>query len=234
MYRLNLLSKKVLITTDEVVAQSHSQNDMEVRKILPSIIPAEERFVRPAIGFAFYQQLIDEKNKTVTEENKSDLETAINSSLPAGAVPVTLKVGSIVNSAEFLTDANKALWYEYLWKLAAESVSLLTLAEGYVQQGAVGTFMAQPPAGPINNTSIVSPDLKSLQYVTGTKQKDRIDPLVESMHLWICYKKSVNKGSYPLYVRTCPCDELPDGISTKRKTQFLTDIYDDETNGCCS
>ena len=44
---------------------------------------------------------------------------------------------------------------------------------------------------------------------------------MERMHLWICKRKS----SYPLYKKECACDN-PDGVSWKRKTDWVFDPYE--------
>lgn len=235
MYRQNPLLKKVLITADEVVFHAPVKNEVHRREIEQSIIIAEERFIRPQLGFDLYMELIGQKNTVVTAANKDALETQINQSMPSGSTAVTLKEGDIVNALELMSTASyKELWTEHLWKLTAEAVMLITLPEGYIRFGSEGTHMSQPPAGPMSSSNIVAPELKALQYAIDKKLRDRIDPLTEAMHLWICYKRSQDKTLFTKYAQKCPCDDLPDGLSYKRKTQFLTDLYDDDENeDCC-
>lgn len=226
--------RNVLITNDEVVFHAPTKQTVDVRIIQQSIMIAEERFIRPALGFDFYESICLEKNKVVTSENKAALEAQINESLPTGSPVVTLNVGDIVNAMEFISNNNKELWKQFLWKLTAEAVLLLSVPEGFVQFGSEGTVHNQPPAGPINNTSIVSPELRTVKWATDKKLMDRIDPLTASMHQWICKKKKAEPSKYPLYEKKCECEE--DGISYKRKTSFIAGIYDDEDkkhNNCC-
>lgn len=235
MYRQNPLLKKVLITADEVVFHAPVKHEVDRREIEQSIIIAEERFIRPQLGFDLYMELLDQKNIVVTAGNKATLENQVNQSLPTDSTAVTLKEGDIVNALELMSTASyKELWTEHLWKLTAEAVMLITLPEGYIRFGSEGTHMSQPPAGPMSSSNIVAPELKALQYAIDKKLRDRIDPLTEAMHLWICYKRSQDKTLFTKYAQKCPCDDLPDGLSYKRKTQFLTDLYDDDENeDCC-
>jgi len=60
--------------------------------------------------------------------------------------------------------------------------------------------------------------------------QDVIDPLLEAMHQWLCMNKKNNPKLFLLYTKPCDCDAS--GVSYKRKTDILTDIYDDETHAC--
>lgn len=227
MYRINPLKRNVLIMTDEVIFHAPTKQTVDPRMIEQNIIVAEERLIRPALGTEFYFALIDQKNRLVTNTNKEGLQDQINSSLPSGSQAVTLTVGDVVNSQEFLIAENKVLWNQILWKLTAESVMLLALPEGFVQYGSTGAVFNQPPAGPMSaSNSIVTPDLRSMKWAADKKMSDRIDPLRESMHMWICLQKAdKSKGLYGLYQKPCDCDE--NGIAYKRKSDWVTGVYDD-------
>src|SRR5947207_928971 len=100
MYRLNPLKRNVLITTDEVIFHAPTKQTLDPRTIEQHIIVAEERFIRPALGYDFYQALVVAKNTLVTSSNKSTLETTINDSLEEGQKQVELTEGQVVNAYE--------------------------------------------------------------------------------------------------------------------------------------
>lgn len=232
MYRPNLLQRNVLITPDEIIFHAPTKETINPRMLEQHIIIAEERFIRPALGYEFYWALCDAKNRTITSSNKAATQTLINNSLGEDAQSITLAIGDIVNASEFLSSDNLELWKQHLWKLTAECVMLLALPEGYVQYGAVGTHMNQPPAGPIpNSTDIVSPDLPSLKFAMNKKLQDRIDPLREALHQWLCVKQKADSSKYTLYTKACDCDE--NGVAYKRKTDIVLGAYDEDDDDCC-
>lgn len=216
MYKLNTLSRNVLIMPDEVINQAQTKHTLDVRMIEPHIIVAEERFIVPALGYNFYEALIAEKNTVVTSSNKATLEEA------AGT---TLEVDWVVNASESLSPANKALWNRILWKYLAECVMIMAYPEGFVQFGSAGTIHDAPPAGPMNTSGNVTPDLRSLKWAMDKKMLDRINPLAESMHLWLCKQKKADDSLYELYCKKCDCDH--DGVPYKRRTDIILDLYDD-------
>ena len=228
MYRINRLMRNVLITTDEVIFHAPTKHTLDPRTVEQSIIIAEERLVRPALSDDLYYSLIDQKNREVNADNKASLEQLINTSLPAGSEPVSLEVGDIVNAMEFLSADNLKLWKQHLWKLTAECVMLGSTPESFVQFGSEGVIHTVPAASPMNTTGIVSPELRSVKWLMDKKLMDRIDPLTEAMHAWICR----NKASYPLYKRDCGCDAK--GVAYKRKSDIVLGLYDDidNTNSC--
>lgn len=232
MYRLNPLQRNVLLTVDEVIFHAPTSHTIDPRKIEPNIIVAEERLIMPTLGYEYYYALIDEKNTLVTALNKAGLETEINDSLPDGATEVTLQEGQIVNSNEFLSASNLALWKQHLWKLAAEAVILASYPEGFVQFAAEGTVHTTPQAGPMTNATVTSPELRSMKWSMDKKMMDRIDPLREAMHLWLCVKKKADTSLYPLYTKFCDCNV--DGVAYKRKSDIVLGLYDDDENtNCC-
>lgn len=232
MYRVNPLLRNVLITNDEVIFHAPTKHTLDVRMVQNSIIVAEERILRPALGVELYTALIDQKNKEVTDLNKDELETQINDSLPEGAADITLTVGDIVNSRNYLSAENLSLWKQHLWKLTAECVITAAFPEGYVQFASEGAVHTTPQAGPMTNATITSPELRSMKWMMDKKNMDRIDPLREAMHQWLCLKKKADSSLYVLYTKFCDCDV--DGVAYKRKTDIVLGLYDEEDNkNCC-
>lgn len=233
MYRLNQLKRNVLITTDEVIFHAPTKHTLDPRMIEQSIIIAEERLIRPALGYELYEAIRAEKNLVITAGNKAAQESLINSSLPSGSATVTLAEGDIVNAQEYLSADYKLLWNEILWKLTAESVMLLATPEGFIQTGSEGPVHNQPASGPMTTAGMVTPELRAIKWLMDKKMMDRIDPLREAMHLWICKQKDANRSKYPLYTKYCDCNA--DGVAYKRKTDIILGAYDDdETDDCCS
>ncbi len=214
MYRINPLMRNVLITTDEVIFHAPTKQTLDPRTIQNSIIIAEERFIRPALDFDMYNQLVNAKNVEVTNGNKSILENKYGA---------TLMVGQVVNAFEEMTSDNQKLWKEYLWKLTAECVMVIAFPEGFVQFGSEGVVHTSPPASMMSTNGLVTPDLKSVKWAMDKKQQDRIDPLLEALHDFICR----NKEKYTLYKKQCPCDE--EHLKTKRSNLVLG-LYDDDKN----
>lgn len=226
MYRINPLLRNVLITTDEVIFHAPTQHTLDPRTIQQAIIIAEERFIRPAVCFDLYEELITAKNKVVTTENIAELQAQVTGSMPAGSQPVTLKVGDIVNSREYLTTAQKTLWVQYLWKLTAECVMLTASSEAFIQFTSTGLVHSNPPANLMSGSGLTTPDLSSVKWLIDKKMMDRIDPLIQAMHEWICK----HKNDYGSYCKACDCDS--NGVAYKRKTDFIMGIYDEEENSC--
>lgn len=236
MYRINNLGRNVLITTDEVIFHAPTKHELDPRMIEQSIIIAEERFIVPALGYNYYEQLIGEKNIVVDADNKEDLEDADK----AGTV---LTIGQVVNSADELEDDNKALWNRILWKLLAECVIIAAYPEGFIQLTSSGIIHENATAGPLTGPGIITPDLKSTKWVMDKKMLDRINPLLEAMHVWICKQKKADPDKYPLYCKDCGCDHH--GVPYQRRTDIILGIYDDQDSntwnrrnpnklpGCC-
>lgn len=225
MYRINPLNRNVLITVDEVIFHAPTKHQLDHRLIDQSIIVAEERIIRETLGTDLYYYLIDNKNQEVTNVNKADLEAKVNTSLPEGSDVVTLAIGDIINSFSFLTTEYQALWKQHLWKLTAECVMLSAYPEGWSQFGDAGVVHLNPVAGGLTTTSLVTPELASVKWAMDKKMMDRIDPLRESMHMWLCSKRKVDITSYTEYVKPCDCNV--DGIAYKRKTDIILGAYDD-------
>jgi hypothetical protein len=230
MYRINPLKRNVLITVDEVVFHAPTKQTLDPRTIEQHIIVAEERFIRPHLGYDFYQALVVAKNTIVTSANKGTLETQINNSLEEGQTVAELTEGQVVNAYEFLSTDNQKLWTEHLWKLTAECVMLLAYPEGLVQFGTEGVHLSNPPASPMGGGT-ASPDLRTMKWAMDKKLMDRIDPLLESMHQWLCKQQDADVSKFATYDKDCDCNY--EGVAYKRKTDFILGLYDDVDNDEC-
>jgi hypothetical protein len=219
MYRINPLQRNVLITTDEVIFHAPTKHTLDPRTIQNAIIIAEERFIRPALGNAMYDELRSIKNLLVTNDNLAATQAAFGTS-------TTLKSGNLVNAAEYLTGYNSTLWYDILWKLCAEAVMLTAFPEAYIQFGSAGVAHTVAPASPMGGSGEVGPDLRSVKWMMDKKLMDRIDPLVQALEFYICSYKI----QFPKYTKDCPCD---DSNSKSRKTNFILGLYDNDENCNC-
>lgn len=211
---------------DEVIFHAPTKHTLDPRMIEQSIIIAEERFISAALGFDYYEALLNSKNLVITDSNKSAQQTLINNSLPAGSAIVTLNAGDIINAAEYLPADDLALWNRLLWKLTAECVLLTAYPEGFVQFSTSGTIHDAPPAGPMTTGGVVTADMRSVRWVMDKKLSDRIGPLRENMHTWLCKQKKADITKYPLYKHHCDCNA--DGVAIKRKTDIILGIYDEQ------
>ncbi len=236
MYRVNTLPRKVLITVDEVISMTSTSHTLDPRTIAPAIIIAEERIIRQALGFSFYEHLRELKNQVVTTANKVALEKLVNDSikdaLPAGETfdKVNLEIGSYVNASIYLNPEDLLLWNEYLWKLTAEAVRFISLPQNYVQFTSQGLVHNNPVAIGLDGEKTTTPELRTTKWLMDKSLQEVIDPLLEAMHQWLCIQKKNNPKAFLLYSKPCDCDA--NGISYKRKTDILTDIYDNEIKEC--
>lgn len=233
MYRLNELKRNVLITADEVIFHGPTKHELDHRMIESSIIVAEERIIRPTLGYDYYEAIIASKNLVITSGNLAAQQALFDASQAQGAQAYTLQEGDIVNAFEYMSAENQALWKMFLWKLTAEIVLFAAYPEGFVQFGSAGTVHNQPASTPMTGPGIVTPELRSIKWAMDKKMMDRIDPLRESMHQWLCKQKKADSTKYTLYEKTCDCNV--DGVAYKRKTDFILNIYndDDQTTNCC-
>lgn len=219
MYRINPLNRPVLITFDEVMFHMPSDADVSPRQIIQNIIIAEERWVAQSLGNALYDEIVSKKNKLVTQDNQAGILTEVNNSLAiAGKPSVELQdipVGTYINAIEYVNKPHKELWDMYLWKICAEAVDLTTTVHSWLRHTAQGQQKNNPEVIGGNGQNSASGDRRDVQYKMDKTIQDRITPLIERMHLWICERKS----NYPLYTRPCSCDE--NGISFKRKTDWV-------------
>ena len=212
--------RNVLITPQEVVFHAPTKHTLDLRMIEQSIIVAEERFIRPELGYAMYDYMATNKNVIVTSGNIAALQLAMVDSTP-------IKEGDIVNAFEQLNPSYQALWKQHLWKIIAECVLTSAYPEGFVQFSSEGVFHTSPPAGLMVTSGLVAPLLPTVRWVMDKKIQDRIAPLMDSMHNYIC-KNKVESG-FDSYGKTCV--ENCNGTADEKKPKWAglsLDLYDDE------
>ncbi len=236
MYTINPLMRPVLITTEEVLFHAPTKHTIDPRQIEQSIIIAEERFIRPELGFALYDTMALSKNVVVTGANIATLQAAVDATPRTdGVTPPILVEGMIVNALEQLSPTNQGLWKQYLWKLTAECVLTVALPEGFVQFSSEGAFHSVPPAGLMVTSGLVTPLLQSMKWSLDKKIQDRIAPLIQAMHNYLCKYKT----DFPLYnSKGCPDCENTAENSQRKWAGLALGLYDevdgvDEDERCC-
>lgn len=237
MYRINLLSRNSLITPEEVLFKMASDQEVDGRQILQNIEIAEERFMANILGNKFYEDFIAKKNLKITSANQAATLVLLNAqNTAAGLATLTnndIPVGTIINAIEFVTDTDYvALWERFLWKLTAECVDYMTIVPSWLRHTSSGQMLNGPKV--IGASGATSGDSKDVQFKMNSFLQDRIDPLIESMRLWICEQKKETTEKFPLYTKDCGgCEcagessDAPEGISYLRKTDIILGIYDD-------
>jgi hypothetical protein len=233
MYRINRLHRNVLVTPDEVIFHAATDNEIDERQVLNNIIVAEERFIANSLGDSFYEDFISKKNVKVDVNNQADLLTKINASLVLSggyAISATdIPIGTIINSIELVDNEwYVKLWDRFLWKLTAECVDMMTIVPSWLRHTSIGQQLNNPNTLGGNGASSASGNQKDVQFKINIFLQDRIDPLTERMRLWICQ----NKEHFELYTKDCGGDcnhngTAPDGVSHIRKTNFITNLYND-------
>lgn len=233
MYRINPLPRKVLVTTDEVIAMGPTVENVDPNNLLHAIIIAEERFVKKFMCKNMYYKMRDEKNIIVGANNKSLLESKVNNG--NSGVDILLEEGEMVNAIEEVTTPGyKEWWFEYGWKLVAECVVYIATPTNWSRYTAQGEVQNNPKTITGSGEGSMSGDLKDVKWKMDKLLMDRIDPLIEAMHEWMCD----NKASLPGFdchdcSKYCSDHNTKDGISYKRKTGWVHNIYDKATNKCC-
>lgn len=198
MYRINTLTRNVLITTDEVVVKGAMDQNVDIRYITASIETAEERFIAPALGDKFYEDFINAKNVVVTDDNHDALVADINASLAAyGKNPISgaqLVNGAIVNAIELCNANYQLLWNRYLWKLTAECVDLLATVPSWLRNSAGGQQYNNPKVLTSEQIGSASGDVKDVQFKLDHMAQSRIYPIISRMKKWI-----YESNNYPLF-----------------------------------
>lgn len=223
MYRLNPLQRNVLISVDEVMFHAPTRHAMDPRTIQQSIIIAEERFILPVMGRAFYNAFAAAKNVLITSGNI----VANQALITASGSNYTLVAGDRVNAMEYLSADNILLWKEILWKLTAECVMFCAMPENFVVFAAEGVIHPNPPASAMTTSGVVTPDLRAVKWAMDKKLQDRIDPLVESFKSYLCD----NRGLYGLW-DAAGCPSCNDNTGHTRKTAWINVYDDNEPCGC--
>lgn len=224
-YNVNNLMRNVLITPAEVMYHAPTKHTLDVRMIEQSIIIAEERWIRPELGFALYDAMATAKNITVTAGNLAASQLLI------GTQPV-LVADDIINSYKLMSVSYQALWKQYLWKLTAECVVAAAYPEAFVQFTSEGINHTSPPAGLMVTSGSVVPLLSSAKWSLDKKVQDRIAPMISGMHGYLCKFKT----DYTLYDKSCP--DCNDGETKSTKWAGLAvNMYDDldePARDCCT
>lgn len=203
MYRLNKTNRNVLITPDEVIFHAPTTGEEGERQILNNIIVAEERWISEALGFDFYEHLINSKNRRVNAENKSELLEKIKVSYAEMGIEFSdeiLKNGMIVNSIDFITDEwVKKLWNQYLWKITAECVDLMAIIPSWLKTSASGQQMQNPKTIGSMDQKSASGERADVKMKMDNALLERIEPMLKRMHEWLCK----HKAHFPLYTKSC-------------------------------
>lgn len=226
MYRINRLSRPVLITIDEVIAKAVVDENPDVRYLMNSIEVAEERFIASALGNAFYEDFIAAKNVTVTNVNQAALVASINASLTAAGenmiTSASLPVGFLVNAIELCPTEYQALWNRFLWKIVAEAVDIMAIIPSWTRTTASGQQQNNPKSITSDGTGTATADRKDVQYKVDSMVQQRLNPLIDRMKKWICDQP---EGTYPLF--DCGCSTDKSGINTQLKGGIIFGIYDE-------
>lgn len=225
MYRINDVGRNVLITVDEVIVKAAMDDKPDVKYIRNSIEVAEERYILPVLGEAFYEAFVDAKNKVVTAGNRSSLLELINASrVTAGKNAIEesqLPIGTVVNSIEFVSEEYKQLWNRYLWKVTAEAVDIIGIVPTWLRTTGQGQQMNSPQSITGTMEGAASGGRRDVMYKVEGMVQQRLNPMIERMKKWLCDKTAW----YPLF-DTCNCSKYT-GISNS-KGGIILGIYDDE------
>lgn len=227
MYRLSQLPRKVLITTDEVIAQCASDDSPGVRQLLAAIQIAEERFVLPTIGRDMYYDFRNKKNVIVDSINKAFLTTLINEG--NSSEDIVLQTGDIVNAIELVdNDWYKELWTEHLWKLTAECVIYIASPTNFSRFTAAGEMENNPKSITNEGQGAASVDLNKMKWKMDKMLMDRITPLITAFEGWMYH----NRGQFPLYKNYNAWNNSDALVDVKRKSPWITGIYNNRNRSC--
>ncbi|WNI34694.1 hypothetical protein [Chryseobacterium sp. SG20098] len=225
MYRINNTARNTLITPDEVRFHSPSDGSEGERMILQNIIVAEERWIKSELGYEFYEDFINKKNVEVTASNKNDLLQKIKADYAQDNTEfpdLLLKEGKIINAIEFVNnDWYKTLWKQYLWKITAECVDAMTIVPSWLETTASGQQMKNPNSIG-NSAGVASGSAKDVKFKMDNAVLERIQPLLISMHEWLCR----HKNHFPLYKKACSeCES--DEVKSTVGVGWAFNIYED-------
>jgi hypothetical protein len=222
MYRINRLTRPVLITIDEVIAKAVVDENADIRYLLNSIEVAEERYIAPALGDAMYEDMLSQKNVQVTSGNQTSLLSSINASLTAAGKQTIqssdIPVGTWVNAIEMCSTAYQNLWNRFLWKIIAEAVDMCAVIPSWTRTTAQGQQQNNPKTLNSDSSGSATADRKDVEYKLDSMSQQRLYPLIARMKKWI-----VEQGGYPLF----PVTKKPDGIDGQMKGGIIMGIYED-------
>ncbi len=226
MYRRSQLPRKVLITTDEVIAQCAADENPGVRQLLAAIQIAEERFILPMIGRDMYYDFRNKKNVVVNSINKAFLEGLINEGNTSEAV--VLNEGDIVNALELVDNTwYKELWIEHLWKLTAECVIYIASPTNYSRFTSSGEMENNPKSITNEGQGSATVDLNKMKWKMDKMLMDRINPLITAFDAWMY----ANRGQFPLFKNYADWNNN-EVVDVKRKSPWITGIYKNDRRNC--
>lgn len=219
MIGLNPLKVKVLITVDEVIFHAPTDSSADPRTLLNNIIVAERRFIKPMLCDTVYDALVEAKNKVVDAGNLVALQADLNAGRASDREIIPLVVGDIVNSDTYLSTVQQTLWQTHLHKIVAECVWLAALPVNRARFTA-GGVIKNHPENVTGDRESVTVDLPDLKHLLDKGLNERIGPLMEDMHKYLC------KTAYPGYKRDCGCDTH--GNNYNKATGVLFGLYDED------
>lgn len=215
---VNPLKTKVLITTDEVIFHAPVDHEMDPRVLLQNILIAERRFIKPMLGSIVYQALLDAKNYIVTDGTKAALQTLISTNTQAGREIPQLQTGDIVNRDDLFTYEQYKLWHDYLHKITAECVWFVSLPVNRSRSTSKGVELNNPQSI-ASSQAAASISLGDLKHLMDRGLQDRISPLMDDMHGYLC------GVAYPGYSKSCGCAEVEEPVG--KKSDILFGLYED-------
>ena len=229
MYRINYAGRPTLIVPEEVHAKIASDETVDVRTLSQNIEVAEERIVVDALGNELYEELLEAKNRAVTEVNRADLLEKINVVLSAAGEPAIetrhLPVGTLVNATEFLNAPQLALWNRYLWRITAEAVDLMCTVPSWLRFTNKGQQQNNPKVIGGNGESSASGDRGDVKFKMDVQLQQRINPLVDRMQGWM---RTNGTHTFLGWEPACDIQEAP-----RRNTGgFVFGVYDNDNSRC--
>lgn len=214
MYQINPLKRKVLITAEEVLFHGPTSHTADKRQIEQAIIIAEERFIKPSLCDGLYELFRTQKNWTVVS-HAHDINNVM-ASLPID-FSIGLNIGDMVNAIELVTDQHLVdLWNEYLWKICAECVIYTATPTNFIAYTAQGEMINNPKNILSDSQGSNSATQPEIQWKMNKLLMDRIDPLLNAMHSYLCK----NRANFQAY--TCKhCEQNGKGILVDRKSPWI-------------
>lgn len=230
MYRINRADRPTLIIPEEVHAKIVSDETPDLRMLQQNIEVAEERIVVEALGNALYEELLEAKNRMVTEATQADLLKRINVALALTGQPAIesrdLPIGTLVNASEFLNLAQLALWNRYLWRITAEAVDMMCTVPSWLRFTNQGQQQNNPKVIGMSGESSASGDRNDVKFKMDVQQQQRISPLVDRMQGWM---RTNGTHTYLGWEPACVIQDKP-----RRNTGgFVLGIYDDVHGSGC-
>jgi hypothetical protein len=223
MYKkLPIPQRKSLIVFEEVVTLAPTENDVARKQLEDAIQIAEERFVRPKICAAFYNDFRERKNVMVTVANLAYIQDFMEEEI---------EVGDVVNAIEFVDNEwYVLLWYEHLWKLTAEAVMYIASPTNYSRFTASGEMLNNPQVITGEGRGASSVDLGTMKWKHDRMLQDRIAPLVAGMDQWLYGNR--------VYFPAMDCKQwnyttTSNGVALHRKTPWIHGVYPLVGRGKC-